>query len=203
MEYASLLAGERWSDHPRCTHPLLASVARQVNDHTSDDTRPGLVRFIPAVVGLNGDDPAMDARIAIRCAAMAIPVVAEHRQRALAVSLLTARNILAELLKGADTDRDIALLADAQAALDSVPHATQWAEEFIAGHDVTHEAFRRRSAPAAVRVAVVGIAEAVISDPDSLLYELFTTVIDDCAGWLGPGPAVEPSNQDWVSSVSR
>ena len=26
MELASLLAGERWSDHPACTHPLLAAV---------------------------------------------------------------------------------------------------------------------------------------------------------------------------------
>ena len=28
MEFASLLAGERWSDHPACTHPLLAAVAQ-------------------------------------------------------------------------------------------------------------------------------------------------------------------------------
>jgi hypothetical protein len=27
MEFASMLAGERWSDHPACTHPLLAAVA--------------------------------------------------------------------------------------------------------------------------------------------------------------------------------
>ena len=25
MEMASYLAGERWTDHPRCTHPLVAS----------------------------------------------------------------------------------------------------------------------------------------------------------------------------------
>ncbi len=35
MELASYLAGERWSDHPACTHPLLAAVARDVNDYTS------------------------------------------------------------------------------------------------------------------------------------------------------------------------
>ena len=29
MELASVLAGERWSDHPACTHPLLAQLARQ------------------------------------------------------------------------------------------------------------------------------------------------------------------------------
>src|SRR4029079_8896408 len=28
MELASFLAGERWTDHPACTHPLLAALAR-------------------------------------------------------------------------------------------------------------------------------------------------------------------------------
>ena len=32
MELASYLAGERWSDHPACTHPLLAAIARLVNE---------------------------------------------------------------------------------------------------------------------------------------------------------------------------
>ena len=41
MEMASYLAGERWSDHPSCTHPLLASLARLVNDTLSDAERPG------------------------------------------------------------------------------------------------------------------------------------------------------------------
>jgi len=31
MEMVSFLAGERWSDHPACTHPLLAEMARLVN----------------------------------------------------------------------------------------------------------------------------------------------------------------------------
>ena len=40
VELVSYLAGERWSDHPACTHSLLTSVARLVNDHTSDEGRP-------------------------------------------------------------------------------------------------------------------------------------------------------------------
>ncbi|MGH8944263.1 MAG: hypothetical protein ACRDWF_15710, partial [Acidimicrobiia bacterium] len=84
MEYASFLAGERWSDHPRCTHPLLAGVARDINDHTSDAGRYRLVPLIPSVVGLNGEDPRVDVGIAARCALVALPVVAEPRQRALA-----------------------------------------------------------------------------------------------------------------------
>ena len=45
MEFASLLAGERWSDHPACTHPLLAAVARHVNDYTSDAARARLAEL--------------------------------------------------------------------------------------------------------------------------------------------------------------
>lgn len=184
MEYASLLAGQQWSDHPDCTHPLLASVARQVNDYTSDDARARLVTLIPSVIGLNGDNPKIDVRIAIRCAAMAIPVVAESRQRALAVSLLAARQVLDELGE-ARSEEDDRLLDRAASALASVPHATTWAEEFTAEHHVTAKAFRKRSAPAAVRVAIVGIAEATIPDADDRLHELLSTVIDDCSRWLG------------------
>src|SRR4030095_371748 len=72
MELASYLAGERWSDHPACTHSLLASVARLVNDHTSDDGRPRLAELIPSVIGLTGDDLHIDALITLRCATMAL-----------------------------------------------------------------------------------------------------------------------------------
>lgn len=192
MEYASLLAGEKWSDHPDCTHPLLASVARQVNDHTSDDARARLVTFIPSVIGLNGDDPRIDVRIAIHCAALAIPVIAESRQRALAVSLLAARQVLDEL-GGARSEEDDRLVDYATGALDSVPHATSWAEEFMKEHQVTAKAFRKRSAPAAVRVAIVGIAEAAIPDADDRLHELLSTVINDCSRWLGVETTSTPS----------
>src|ERR1700712_339184 len=57
MEYASYLAGERWSDRPACTHPTLASLARLVNDLSDDSERSKLGILIPSVVGLNGDDP--------------------------------------------------------------------------------------------------------------------------------------------------
>ena len=39
MEVTSVLAGERWTDAPRCTHPLLAAVARLVNDELGDERR--------------------------------------------------------------------------------------------------------------------------------------------------------------------
>ena len=97
MEFASYLAGENWSDHPRCTHPLLSAVARLVNDNTSDSARQRLASLIPAVIGLQSDDPRWNAVIARRAAVTALPQVSFEHQRALAVGLLTCERVLAAL----------------------------------------------------------------------------------------------------------
>ena len=97
MELASYLAGERWSDHPACTHSLLASVARLVNDHTSDHGRSRLAELIPSVIGLTGSDAHIDALIALRCSTIALPSAAAERQRVMAVSVLVCERVLAEL----------------------------------------------------------------------------------------------------------
>src|SRR6187397_1785453 len=80
MEMASYLAGERWSDHPKCTHPLLAMVARLVNDNTSDDNRSRLADLIPSVIGLMTTDRRADARIGLCCATAALPIAPAKRQ---------------------------------------------------------------------------------------------------------------------------
>ena len=97
MELVSFLAGERWSDHPACTHPLLAAVARDVNDYTSNAGRPRLAELIPSVIGLTGEDLHIDARIALVCAQRALPVVAAERQQTMAVSVLACERVLAAL----------------------------------------------------------------------------------------------------------
>ena len=74
-------------------YPFSSPVARDINDHTSDAGRYRLVPLIPSVIGLNGDDPRVDVGIAARCAVVALPVVAEPRQRALAAGLLSTRRI--------------------------------------------------------------------------------------------------------------
>jgi hypothetical protein len=47
MEYVSVLAGMAFTDHPRCTDPTLATVARLVNDASTDAGRPQLAAFAP------------------------------------------------------------------------------------------------------------------------------------------------------------
>ena len=196
MELASFLAGEPWSDHPSCTHPLLASLARDVNDHVDDYARTRLAPLIPEVIGLNGDDPRVDAWIAREAALTALPVTAVRAA-------------------GCRGGRAAALRADAQPArgplqaprrpahrrprLDAAPHARDWARGFTALGWGSAGSFAKRSAPAIVHSAVSGIAAAAVPDADELLVDLLERTIVLCRGWFGhetagrPGPWREAS----------
>lgn len=46
MEMVSVLAGEEWSDAPRCVHPILRTLAIRVNDSIDDSQRHVLVPLI-------------------------------------------------------------------------------------------------------------------------------------------------------------
>jgi hypothetical protein len=181
MELASYLAGERWSDHPACTHSLLASVARLVNDHTSDEGRPRLAELIPSVIGLTGVDLHIDALITLRCATTALPVAAADRQRVLAVSVLVCERVLAQL----DERRGDSLSPDSERVLGAVPHAAQWADRFTSNISPRPAAFRRQAAPHAVSCAVEGAAHALIPDPDAMLRKMLAESIQICAAWTG------------------
>ncbi|MEU6712010.1 hypothetical protein ABZ897_11095 [Nonomuraea sp. NPDC046802] len=180
MELASYLAGERWSDHPACTHPLLAALARLVNDNTNDESRAKLVHLVPSIIGLAGDDLRVDARIALRCATTALPVAAAERQLALAVSVLAAEEMLARL-DGAPSGR---LSEQSRRAMEQVPQAAEQARRFSRAARITEKGFRRYAAPNAVQLSVVGIVQACIPDPDALLRRLLAEAIADCDALL-------------------
>jgi hypothetical protein len=204
MELASVLAGERWSDHPACTHPLLAAVARHVNDYTSDAGRPRLAGLIPSVVGLTGEDLHIDARIALGSATMALPVVAAERQRVMAVSVLACERVLA----GLDGRPGGGLEEQSRAALAQVPHAAAWASQFTSGarpSATSAKRFRRQVAPAIVRNAVQGITQAYVPDPDQLLRDLLVQAIDACAAWAGrdPNRGAGFDSALWVTACQR
>lgn len=182
MEFASYLAGESWSDHPACTHPVLASLARMVNDCTSDDERARLTGLIPSVIGLRGNDPRVEIMVSLRAATTALPVVSADRQRALAVGILSCERNLDRL--GADGP---ATSQRIRAALDTAPTAERWARDFIVSvRSWSHAKFTPRTADSILRVAVQGIAEACIPDPDSKLYDLLAGSIIDAQSVLVP-----------------
>jgi hypothetical protein len=193
MEVASYLAGERWSAHPACTHPLLAALARDVNDHISDPGRARLAELAPSVIGLTGDDLHLDARIALACARTALPVVAASRQQIMAVSVLVCERVLADL-DGRPGDW---LEEPSRAALEEVPQAAQWARSFTArlfarDTPISAEDLRQRSAPFAVHTAVEGIALAHVPRPDQMLRDLLVGAISEYAAWTGRHPGVAP-----------
>ena len=175
MEYTSFLAGERWSDHPACTHPLIAELARQVNDFVSDASRQRLADLVPDLIGLTGDDLRIDVRVSLRAARAAVPVVADELQRVMAVAIVGCERLNAELggYPGAP------LSDESTAALASVPRTAEWADRFAQGLSISRRTFRRQTAPSIVRYAVQGIARACIPDPDAVLHDVLVGAIAD------------------------
>jgi hypothetical protein len=175
MEYASWLAGEKWSDHPACTHPSLASLARMVNDCSSDAARGELVTLIPSVVGLNGTDPQIGLLVAARAASVALPIASEGRQRALAAGILRCDELLAD-------SRDPAVAPARERIVESLrltPGAADWAHSFLAASGSLNPRSTALMTDAIIRTAVVGIAEACVTDQDARLRALLVAAIGD------------------------
>jgi hypothetical protein len=185
MEFASYLAGERWTDHPECTHPLLAALARLVNDYTTDAGRPRLAGLIPSVIGVTSDDPNVDLRIALRSATVALPVVSAERQRVMAVAILASDQVLTRLDGPGGDD----LVEPAREAMARAPHAAQWARRFARAVRTSPKQYTRRAAPRTVHYAVEGIAQACVADPDGMLHDLLAETIEDCRAWILPETA--------------
>ncbi len=213
MEYASFVAGERFTDHPECTDPSLASLARLVNDWTTDANRSSLSTLVPSVVGLvsagpvrSDDDRAPDnvaptaagaaatrrrlqLSLAILAASAAIPVASEPRQRALAIAL---EQCLRDLESG--FPRDAATMSRiATNALAQAPLAARRARDFIAGIPTLtarEESRRERTlvprCDAIMAMAVAGIGEACVADGDARLRALLETAIESTAAIIRP-----------------
>jgi hypothetical protein len=166
MEYASFLAGERWSDHPACTHPVLAAIARGVNDLISSDARDSLLPVVPRVIGLTSADPRLALRLALLAAVEAIPVASMERQRALAVGV---RHCLEGLDRLGAADPELSEQAEHVFAL--VPDAAAWSRRFC---DSVGQGWGKPGAAseAIAALAVRGIADACVSDNDERLRRL-------------------------------
>jgi hypothetical protein len=68
MEAVAFVAGEPWSDHPKCACPVISTFLRSWNDDLLDDERDTLLRpLIPQLIGTRGD-VAMERRRATMAA---------------------------------------------------------------------------------------------------------------------------------------
>jgi len=174
MEFASLLAGERWSDHPACTHPLLAQLAQRVNDHTSDAGRQQLMPLIPSVVGRRGNDRTW-LTLAVAVAASTMLDVPEATQRVLAAGLLRAEQLCAQAWPDLAAAR-----REARLALELVPGAVTYVERLRVDDRINEKTFNERCAPTMVRCAVEGIVNSDSPDIDRRLRDLLEVGIASC-----------------------
>lgn len=177
MEFASYLAGERWSDHPECTDPVLAALARGVNDGVGEARRDDLVVQIPRVIGLRGDDDVVGLIVALRAAIAALPVASMDRQRSLALGIQGVRREL-----GARIPTALEALADH--VMSEVPDARVWADSYLATQRPGSHALHASATQAITRIATQGIAEACIDDPDTLLIATLDLAIGDVEAQL-------------------
>lgn len=197
MEFASFLAGERWSDHPKCTHPLLAALARAVNDCTSDEGRSRLTPLIPEVVGLNPRDPRAAVAVALHCARSALAVVPADLARVMAVSVLACERHLAAL-EGRPAD---SIGTRSRLALERQPGALRWATDFVDRvGPVDHRGFEHNAGPSTVRQAVVAIR--TVTDADDELRAMLVGAIEVCRRLADGGP-VEPTGSVLGRDSSR
>lgn len=180
MEFASYLAGERWSDHPACTDRTLSALARGVNDLVSDERRGELVEHIPRVVDLRGGDE-VGFVVAIRAGITALPVASMERQRVLAAGIIALCALLESRGVPSHGIRD-----EAQRALDEVPDAARWARAHVASIPARARRFDTLSCELVVATAVVGAARACIDDPDAVLIRMLTGAIGDAERLVEP-----------------
>lgn len=191
MEFASFLAGEPWSDSPQCTDPMLAHLARAVNDLLPDSRRHEIAPEIPRVIGLRGDHRILAPLVALRAAAAALPVVSMERQHALAVTLLSLPRLLPAQ---AAPDLRIAI----REALDAAPEAERWAAEHLRRTAPRERDLRRGATVTAVRLATEGIAQACVDDPDAILVRLLRDAIadvEDVVSTPDPVPTAPPARR--------
>ncbi|WP_438853457.1 hypothetical protein [Agromyces sp. M3QZ16-3] len=196
MEFASFLAGERWSDHPACTHGTLAHLARLVNDRTSDAGRARLTPLIPSVVGLTSDDPLLDVVLAVRAAHAAIPIAAEERQRSQAVGLRSALVALGDR----DDEVSAATRELAESALRSAPAADAWAIRFIDEVGGGHPRTSVKQCRHVITGAVDGIATASVGGHDDRLVALLAAAVSDAERVIGGRPEPADEVREWTEA---
>lgn len=168
MEYAAALAGEPRSDSPGCTDPVIATVARCVNDYSTDAGRQRLVALAPAIVRAHPDERRR-YEVARRCVLTALPYADGTR-----------RFVLAAAAYGVDRADNGALSIDTEWALINDRDSLDSATELAAGSRIGPAEHARRGMPLAIEAAVDVIARFA-TDADEVLYRLLVECIADHA----------------------
>jgi hypothetical protein len=195
MEFASFLAGERWSDKPACTDAALAHLARGVNDLVSDGARSRLTPLIPSVIGVLDPHDRLRVVVAAHAGAAALPIASETRQRTIAVGL----QHLLGLITTTDAELAFSLGHRIRSSLTLAPSADAWARAFRAGVGPRATTDLGAITRTITSVSLVGIADACVSDADAVLIALLEHTIADCVEIIGLSQPAHESNREYAT----
>ncbi len=192
MEYVSVLAGEAFSDAPRCTDPTLAAIARAVNDYSGDAKRQRLGLLASDLTTKGRLELTQRHDLARRCLLTAIPYSVGDRRRVLVVGLLGLERAASGDTKGFCSD---AVSLDSEFALLGCETAVRQAIERLETLPVSLDQHRDRGLGAAIELAVATIAEEA-PDPDDVLYDLLVACLDQHGGSRAGTPARRTRGRD-------
>jgi hypothetical protein len=175
MEYTSVLAGERFSDSPHCTDPVLAAVARAVNDYSGDGARQRIAPYAGDLTTAHGAGDEVHRGIVRRCLLTALRTAGGTRRHVLLVALLGLDRAAA----GADRGWDGSMLSiDSELALLGQESGLADAAASVAVLPVSAAEHAKRALRVDVEIAVATIAESAGS-PDDVLFQLFLDCLED------------------------
>ena len=183
MEYTSILAGEHFSDHPRCTDPVLATVARAVNDYSTDNGRQRLAILASDLTAASPAGGDAGYALARRCLLTALPFANGERRRVIIVGLLGLDRAAHGRARGwrrglLDMDTELALLSE--------PGEIDAAAALLRSQRVPPREYIRRGLPIAIEAAVRTIAREA-DNADEILAALLTGCIGDVQAVLARG----------------
>lgn len=163
LEYASVLAGERWSSRPESVHPALAEVADVVNDQMTDGRRRLLTPVTPWLLGTDAADPRIWPAVTEVCLRAPLALSGGSDEPALLASLDATRNWLEQASRPA-----------------AGPRRAHW------------PGAERRWARHAIRSALLRLAAlAGRDDCDAALCQVLVESVNACRLLAGE-PAVDP-----------
>jgi hypothetical protein len=84
MEYVSVLAGEPFTDKPRCVDPLLVRLAWTVNDTATSEVRAQLADLAPRFIGTATHNPLTAPAVVYACCSLARSYLPAAEQGSLA-----------------------------------------------------------------------------------------------------------------------
>jgi hypothetical protein len=196
MEYVSVLAGGPFTDAPACTDPVLATIARAVNDYSGDAMRQQLAVLASDLTVAGQLETTDQQALARRCLLTALPFSTGSRRRVLIVGVLGLERASAGSTTGYSP---VEVGLDAEFALLGCDTAVREAVERLEELPVPLAQHRRRGLAAAIELAVTTIAEEA-TEADELLYRLLVSCLDDHRGTRAGANAAAGDNRDGVAA---